>query len=263
MFATPALPERPPRPEPPERGFRAAALRDGSNAAVRFPFATYGRFDLYVSTSICLGVAGACAWFAGDVGGWLYVPAAAAVVVWLVLVNFFRDPERTTPRGEFLVIAPADGVVKDVGDVEEPKFIGGMASRVGIFLSPLDVHVNRMPMDCTVVQVIYVKGKMLKAYDPLAITENEAASACLEVLGGRSKMIVRQVTGALARRIVCPVLPGERYEAGQRYGMIKLGSRTEVWVPKTMPVRWNVKVGDRVRAGETVLGVLEPPGGAA
>lgn len=230
---------------------------------MRFPFATYGRFDLALSTVICLGIAGTCGALAGSVGWALWIPAALALAVWLILVNFFRDPERTTPKGEFLVVAPADGVVKDIGDVDEPKFLGETASRIGIFLSPLDVHVNRMPMDCTVVQVIYVKGKMLKAYDPLAITENEAASACIEVLGGRTRMIVRQITGAVARRIVCPVKPGERYGAGQRYGMIKLGSRTEVWVPKSTPVRWNVKVGDRVRAGETVLGVLEPSGSGA
>ena len=229
---------------------------------MRFPFATYGRFDLAVSTVLCLGIAAACGALAGSVGWWLWIPACAALIVWLILVNFFRDPDRTTPKGELLVIAPADGVVKDITEVEELKFLGERANRIGIFLSPLDVHVNRMPMDCTVVQVIYVKGKMLKAYDPLAITENEAASTCVEVLGGRSKMIVRQITGAVARRIVCPVKPGERYSAGQRYGMIKLGSRTEVWVPLSMPVRWNVKVGDRVRAGETVLGVLAPPGGA-
>ena len=225
---------------------------------VRLPFATYGRFDLAASTVVCLGVAGACGWMAGDVGWGLWVPAALAVAVWLVLVNFFRDPERTTPQGELLVIAPADGVVKDIAEVDEPKVLGERASRIGIFLSPLDVHVNRMPMACKVVQVVYVKGKMLPAFDPLAITQNEAAAACIEVLAGRSKMIVRQITGAVARRIVCPVLPGERYEAGQRYGMIKLGSRTEVWVPMSMPVRWNVKIGDRVRAGETVIGVLEP-----
>jgi phosphatidylserine decarboxylase len=231
--------------------------------AVRFPFATYGRVDLALATVLCLGIAAACAALAASVGWGLLVVAALAVAVWLVLVNFFRDPERQTPRGPFLVVAPADGVVKDIGDVDEPKFLGGTASRIGIFLSPLDVHVNRMPMDCEVVQVIYVKGRMLKAYDPLAITENEAASACLSVLDGRSKMIVRQVTGALARRIVCPVRPGERYAAGQRYGMIKLGSRTEVWVPKTTPVTWRVAVGDRVRAGETVIGELRPPGTTA
>jgi phosphatidylserine decarboxylase len=232
---------------------------------VRFPFATYGRKDLALSTVAFLGLAALSAFQALDGSriAWLHwIWAGLCFAVWLILVNFFRDPERPTPQGGNLVIAPADGVVKDIGDVDEPKFLQETASRIGIFLSPLDVHVNRMPMDCTVVQVIYVKGKMLKAYDPLAITENEAASACIEVLGGRSKMIVRQVTGALARRIVCPVLPGERYRAGQRYGMIKLGSRTEVWAPKSLSVRWTVKVGDRVRAGETVIGVLEPKGTA-
>ena len=230
---------------------------------MRLPFASYGRADLAIATIVCVPLAAICAHFAETAGWWMYVPAAAAFVVWLGLLNFFRDPDRYTPDGELLVVAPADGVVKDIGDVDEPKYLGERASRIGIFLSPLDVHVNRMPMKCTVAQVIYVKGKMLKAYDPLAITENEAASACIEVLGGRTKMIVRQITGAVARRIVCPVQPGEQYAAGQRYGMIKLGSRTEVWVPKSMPVRWKVNVGDRVRAGETVLGVLEPPGGAA
>jgi len=234
-----------------------------SHTSVRLPFATYGRFDLALSTLLCVGAAAACVAFAGSVGWGLYLPAVLALAVWLILVNFFRDPERTTPKGDLLVIAPADGVVKDIEDVAEPKFLGETASRIGIFLSPLDVHVNRMPMECTVVQVLYVKGKMLKAYDPLAITENEAASACIEILGGRAKMIVRQITGAVARRIVCPVKPGERYGAGERYGMIKLGSRTEVWAPKSLNVTWNVKVGDRVRGGETVIGTLAPAGSTA
>lgn len=235
---------------------------------MRLPFAAYGLADLAIATVLCVGGAALAAWGAVSWPAYavfLWAACALLVAVWLLLVNFFRDPERATPQGDLLVIAPADGVVKDIGDVDEPKFLGETASRIGIFLSPLDVHVNRMPMACEVVQVIYVKGKMLRAFDPLAITENEAASACISVLGGRAKMVVRQVTGAVARRIVCPVRPGDRFGAGERYGMIKLGSRTEVWVPKSVPVRWSVAVGDRVRAGETVLGVLEPrpPGGPA
>jgi len=237
-----------------------------SHTSVRLPFATYGRRDLALITILWAEGVGfrlflppATHWI--DVACWIML--VLVTIVWLFLLNFFRDPERTTPRGELLVIAPADGVVKDIEDVAEPKFLGETASRIGIFLSPLDVHVNRMPMECTVVQVLYVKGKMLKAYDPLAITENEAASACIEILGGRAKMIVRQITGAVARRIVCPVKPGERYAAGERYGMIKLGSRTEVWAPKSLNVTWNVKVGDRVRGGETVIGTLAPAGSTA
>ena len=233
---------------------------------MRLPFATYGRDDLALTT---------LAWIVTiqfplnrrGTGDWLdwcwWTVAVVVTLVWLFLLNFFRDPERVTPQGEFLIISPADGTVQDFAEVDEPGFLGETASRIGIFLSPLNVHVNRMPMDCTVVQRLYVKGKMLKAYDPLAITENEACSACIEVLGGRAKLIVRQVTGAVARRIVCPVEPGQRYAAGQRYGMIKLGSRTEVWAPKSTAVTRHVKIGDKVRGGETVLGVLNPTKGRA
>ena len=228
---------------------------------MRLPFARWGLRDLAIGTVVCLGVAGACAALAVSGGGrpWLWAPAALALAVWLLLVNFFRDPERATPEGRLLLVSPADGVVKDVADVEERDFLGGPASRIGIFLSPLDVHVNRMPMECTVLRVDHRKGKMLPAFDPRAIEENESAAVGIEVLGGRGRMLVRQVTGAVARRIVCPVSPGERFRAGERYGMIKFGSRTEVWVPAALRVRWAVGVGDRVVAGLTVIGTVEEP----
>ncbi len=232
---------------------------------MRLPFAVYSRRDLAAITLSCavVGIAPVwCPWTSGFLYWVIWCTTGLAVAVWLLMLNFFRDPERTTPQGDLLVVAPADGVVKDIEDVDEPTFLGGKASRIGIFLSPLDVHVNRMPMACKVVQVTYSKGKMLPAFDPLAVTQNESAAVCLEVLDGRARMVVRQVTGAVARRIVCPVRPGDRFRAGERYGMIKLGSRTEVWVPKSTPVRWQVKVGDRVRAGETVLGTLEPEAAA-
>jgi phosphatidylserine decarboxylase len=227
-------------------------------ATVRLPFARWGVVELVAGTVLGLGGAAACALLA-EGRPWLWAPAALLLAVWLLLVNFFRDPERTTPQGPLLVVAPADGVVQDVTDVEEPSFLAGAASRIGIFLSPLDVHVNRMPMEGVVAHVDFRKGRMLAAYDPRAIEQNESAAVGLEVLGGRARILVRQVTGAVARRIVCPVRPGERYRAGQRYGMIKFGSRTEVWVPASLRVRWAVGVGDRVRAGETVLGTLEGP----
>lgn len=223
---------------------------------MRIPFATYGRKDLLLLSVASLSVLALCLWLGAR---WpiLYAVALVPFTVWLLVVNFFRDPERTTPSGELLVIAPADGVVKDIEDVVEDSFLGGKASRLGIFLSPLDVHVNRMPMDCAAVQVVYRRGKMLKAYDPLCITENESCATFIEILGGRARLIVRQVTGAVARRIVCPVQPGDTFRAGQRYGMIKFGSRTEVWVPEALNVRWKVGIGDRVRAGETVIGELD------
>lgn len=225
---------------------------------MRLPFARWGLFDLAVGTVVCLGAAAACAAFA-EGRPWLWAPATLAVAVWILLVNFFRDPERPTPQGRLLIVSPADGVVKDVTDVVETEFLGGPASRIGIFLSPLDVHVNRMPMDCRVARVDVRRGKMLPAFDPKAIEENESAAVGIEVLDGRARMIVRQVTGAVARRIVCPVAPGDRLRAGERYGMIKFGSRTEVWVPAALRVRWAVAVGDRVVAGRTVLGTVEEP----
>ena len=225
---------------------------------MRLPFTPFGARDLVISTVLCLGAIAASAWFAAG-APWLWAVAGLAFVVWLLLLNFFRDPERTTPQGRLLLVSPADGVVQDLGDVDEPRFLGGTVSRLGIFLSPLDVHVNRMPMDCEVVEVIHREGKMLKAYDPRAITENESAAVGISVLDGRARMIVRQVTGAVARRIVCPLSPGQRFTAGQRYGMIKFGSRTELWVPKHLNVRGSVAIGDRVVGGQTVVGTVEEP----
>ena len=222
---------------------------------MRLPFATYGRFDLYLSTVIFLGAAAALVLFAPP-AWWALVLAGACVFVWLFLCNFFRDPEREIPQGDHLIISPADGVVQDMEVVHDPSYIDEPTMRIGIFLSPLNVHVNRVPMKCTVDQVFLRKGKMLKAFDPRAITENESAAALLSCRDGQVSMLVRQVTGAVARRIVCPVEPGDTFEAGERYGMIKLGSRTEVWLPTSVAVKWNVAIGDKVVGGRTVLGEL-------
>ncbi len=226
---------------------------------MRLPIAVWGRRDLLLASLLLLPLtAGAVALAASQPDRRLLWLAAAAVpfVVWLLLVNFFRDPERTPPAGDGLIVSPADGTVTDLEEVEEPEWIGGRAIRMGIFLSPLNVHVNRVPMDCEVRQVDYRRGAMHRAYDPRARTENEAAALRLTVLAGRVPMIVRQVTGAVARRIVCPVEPGTRLRAGDRYGMIKLGSRTEVWLPADASVTWRVGIGDAVKGGLTVLGEL-------
>ena len=223
--------------------------------AVRLPFTRYGAVDLALSTAawaavVAFSVAVADRWPA------LWAVGAVATGVWALLLNFFRDPERIVPSGEGLLVSPADGRVTDIVDVDEPQILRGPATRLGIFLSPLDVHVNRMPIAGRVTQRVETRGKMLRAYDPLAATENQSCAVGLEVAGGHL-VVVRQVTGAVARRIVCPVRPGDRFRAGERYGMIKLGSRTEVWVPKSLCVKWSVSVGDRVLGGATVLGVVE------
>jgi len=182
--------------------------------------------------------------------GWAKV-AALCLVVSAFMAVFFRDPERTAPGVSGAILAPADGRVVDVrGRVEDP-FVG-TAQQVSIFLSPLDVHVNRSPVGGLVVDVDYRPGAFLPAYKPEASERNERTSIAIQGEAGR--VVVRQIAGVLARRIVCRVRPGDKLGAGERFGMIKFGSRTDVVLPAS--VRLSVRTGDRVRAGETILGVM-------
>jgi phosphatidylserine decarboxylase len=164
---------------------------------------------------------------------------------------FFRDPERHPPAVPGAVLSPADGTVTEAGREVADPFVGP-ARQVSIFLSPLDVHVNRAAVAGRVVDVQYRPGAFRPAYRPEA-EDNERVSIAIE--GDRGRVVMRQVAGVLARRIVCRLGPGDRVEAGQRFGMIKFGSRMDVVMPARTRVQ--VAVGDRVRAGETVLGVLQ------
>jgi phosphatidylserine decarboxylase len=177
------------------------------------------------------------------------IPFAAGLFV----LSFYRDPERIGPEDPALLLSPADGVVTDIGEVDEPHYLGGKAMRVGIFLSPLNVHVNRVPVAGTVEKVHHIPGKCLPATGTRCIEENEAT-----VLGLRTKdglrLGLRQVTGALARTIVCGVSEGATLARGERYGMIKLGSRTELLLPLDVEFECQVQIGQPVRGGKTVLG---------
>lgn len=141
-------------------------------------------------------------------------------------------------------------------EVEAPAWMGGRALRVGIFLSVFDVHVNRSPLAGRVGQVEHTPGKFLDARDPACSRENERTDLGIELSGGRGRVVVRQITGLIARRIVCKAQVGQDLARGERYGMIKFGSRTEVYFPAG---RLDVKVrpGDRVQGGRSVLGVLK------
>jgi phosphatidylserine decarboxylase len=193
-------------------------------------------------------------------GPWKAAAAPFLVLAFLV-AWFFRDPERVIPSGPGILVSPADGVVADIETVPEPDYIGGEALRIGIFLSPLNVHVNRSPAAGVVGHRAYRAGRFLAAYDRRAVEENEACALgiALDAPGGRPpvRVVVRQVVGAAARRIVCPVEPGTRLAAGERYGMIKFGSRTELWVPVAAGFECRVKVGDRVSGGSTILGTAK------
>jgi phosphatidylserine decarboxylase len=168
-------------------------------------------------------------------------------------LNFFRDPERTAPMRDDVVVSPADGTVLLVKTVEEPRFIGGEATQISIFMSPLNVHVNRIPITGKIGYLKYVEGKYLVASSDKASEENERSEIGIESKHG--KVFFTQVAGFVARRIVYELNPGDSVKMGNRFGMIKFGSRVDVVVPggwKTL-----VKPGDKTTAGETILFELD------
>ena len=177
----------------------------------------------------------------------LAMPFAAAS---LASLGFFRDPERETPAVPGAVLAPADGRVMSVDELDDP-FVGPSV-RVAIFLSPLDVHVNRSPIAALVVGVTYSRGRFVAAYQPDAGRVNERCVVNLQ--GENARVTVVQIAGAVARRIVCRVGPGDKLAAGERFGMIRFGSRTDCVMPRGAQV--SVRAGDRVVGGITVLGAL-------
>lgn len=182
--------------------------------------------------------------------GWVKAAALLGVVTALMVV-FFRDPERTPPAVSGAILAPADGRVVDVRVGVDDAFVG-RAQVVSIFLSPLDVHVNRAPLAGLVVDVERRPGAKGAAFRSEASERNERTSVAIQ--GETARVVVRQIAGALARRIVCRVQPGDKLAAGERFGLIKFGSRADVIMPASAELR--VRPGVRVRAGETVVGVL-------
>lgn len=177
--------------------------------------------------------------------------AAGPLVLGLAFsLNFFRDPERIPPPEERLVVSPADGRVLHVTSTREEQFLGAPATRISIFMSPLDVHVNRSPVAGTVTLVRYTPGKFRAAFDDKASLDNERNAILVE--GGGRRYLLVQIAGAVARRIRCHVQPGNRVERGGRVGMIMFGSRCDLYLPPE--VRPTVARGDRVRAGASVVG---------
>ena len=183
------------------------------------------------------------------------------VLVWLFA--FFRDPERVVPDEQHALVSPADGTVSDITEIENDPLIGGPAVRVGIFLSVFNVHVNRSPCDGRVVKTEYRKGKFLNAMGHArASEENESNTIVLAEPKGpdeRPIAVVKQIVGLIARRIIVSVKPGDMVGRGQRIGMIKFGSRTELYVPKWMEPQVKVTVGQKVKGASDVVLVLGKP----
>ncbi len=180
--------------------------------------------------------------------GWI-----AATVLWTLLavwvVAFFRDPERAWTRGERLIVAPADGKVVSVIEVDEPAFFGGRTQRVSIFMNVFDCHVNRYPTDGTVAYRHYHAGAFGHAGAEKASLTNEQASIGLATPKG--KVLVRQIAGLIARRIVTDHLVGKTVHQGERLGMIRFGSRVDLFLP--LETRVLARVGDTTRVGVTVV----------
>ena len=179
------------------------------------------------------------------------VPAAVMAVLAVLVIWFYRDPDRTAPEEDGLFVSPADGRVVEISEAEHP--FTGPSVKVGIFMNVFSVHVNRAPCMGRVDYLEYVPGRKIAAFAPKASEVNERNLVGLSTPYGPVLMV--QIAGLLARRIVCRLRRGEVLEAGQRYGMIRLGSRVDIYLPKD--VRLSIKHGDKVRAGISSLGVMD------
>jgi len=182
---------------------------------------------------------------------WLLAFALTLIALWVAY--FFRDPVRLGERGDRLVISPADGKVVMITEVDEPTFMKSRAVRVSIFMNVFNVHVNRYPVNGTVRFVEKKAGKFLNAAAENASLENEQSSVGIET--GASRLLVRQIAGLIARRIITDSKDGEQVHQGDRMGLIRFGSRVDVFLPVSTKVR--VKVGDATFAGVTVVGELQ------
>jgi phosphatidylserine decarboxylase len=194
--------------------------------------------------------------------GAVFKPLALIMLpLFIFLFAFFRDPERPLPIEQHAVVSPADGTVSDITTMDHDPLIGGPAVRVGIFLSVFNVHVNRCPCDGRVLDVQYKKGKFINAMrHNEASDENESNTIILaEPDGDRPIAVVKQIVGLIARRIVCTTVAGEKVTRGQRIGMIKFGSRTEVTLAKFLDPQIKVTVGQTVRGAADVIAILGNP----
>ncbi len=175
----------------------------------------------------------------------------ATTLLWILY--FFRDPSRKIPPDKNILLSPADGKITDIEKVEN-DYIGSNAIRIGIFLNIFDVHINRAPCNVKVLNIFYKKGSFKNAANPASGRTNESNDLLLvRTDEPKDKIVVRQISGAIARRIVCKTAAGQNLTGGQKFGMIKFGSRTEILLPDQSNIETFVKVGDKVRAGVTPL----------
>ena len=194
-------------------------------------------------------------------GGWLagwgwptcVLGALSFFVIW-----FFRNPSRTIPSGKNVVVSPGDGAVVAIEQEFEHRFLKEPAIRISIFLNVFNVHINRMPIAGVVQDVVYQPGQFMAANKPGASSGNEQNALMLRRADGR-KVLCVQIAGLIARRIICWVVPGEQVEIGERFGLIRFGSRMDVYLPQASVIQ--VKVGDKVKGGSSMIAELPPAEG--
>jgi phosphatidylserine decarboxylase len=215
-----------------------------ADRAVGIPFAKDG--IPFIGAGV--GVTLLAAWL-----GWTIVAVGVAILT-LFFSWFFRNPSRVVPQGARLVVAPGDGKIIAIEEEFEPRFIKDRSIRISIFLNVFDVHINRVPCEGFIEDVQYQPGLFLVASKPDATLRNEQNALMIRTAQG-VKVLCVQVAGLIARRIVCWISPGDRAVCGERFGLIRFGSRMDTFLPIGTAVR--VAVGDRVKGGETILGELQ------
>ncbi len=220
---------------------------------MRIPFTKYGLPQVIVFPAVILTIMAAVV-FSPLAGIAIFLIEAVLAVILIWILSFFRDPNRISPDDTNLLLAPADGTVIDIETLDNNDFINGKALKIGIFLSIFNAHINRCPCNATVEKITYKKGRFKNARHPQAGKVNESNDvAMIRTDNPTDKFLVRQISGAVARRIVCQVNTGEKLSGGQKFGMIKFGSRTELYIPARDNVKCLVRKGDKVKAGLTAL----------
>ena len=180
-----------------------------------------------------------------------YWAAGIVFLLFIFVVNFFRDPERAIPQDKNAVVSPGDGKIVEIVKDHAP-FLDQPCTRVSIFLNIFDVHVNRIPIAGRIAKIRYNKGKFLNAASHKASLDNEQTALLID--NGRHKIVVKQIAGLIARRIVCWAKPNDEYQRGQRFGLIRFGSRVDIFVPENS--RLVVSIGDPVAGGKNIIGYL-------
>ena len=183
---------------------------------------------------------------------WALTVSILSIIICLFIISFFRNPKRYIPIGDDSIICPADGKVVVIEDVMETEYFNEMRKQVSVFMSPANVHVNRSPIDGEVKYFKYHPGKYLVAWHPKSSTDNERTSMVIE--NESFSVLVRQIAGKLARRIVYYVEEGDEIERGEEFGFIKFGSRIDLFLPLNTQI--NVELNQKVRGGETIIGII-------